>query len=409
MVTMDGAVSSQTPFAALQAALAGWHLPGAGAALPVPFIGGAIGFFGYGLARCLESLNPPVASDAAMPDMAFGFYDVILAFDHQRQQAWIISSGLPATGAARSARAISRAAMMRARLVQARQTAPIKLNLIWRPEISRADYLAQVTRILAWIRAGDIFQANFTSRFIATRPHGVTPAELYQALRLRNPAPFGAYLRHGDFALASASPERFIALDQAGAIETRPIKGTAPRHPDPAQDAAAAAALRASEKNLAENLMIVDLMRNDIGRAAGIGTVRVPVLAGLETFAHLHHLVSVITGQLRAGLTAVDLLRAAFPPGSVTGAPKCRAMEIIGETEIAPRGAYCGAIAWIGLDGAMDSSVIIRTLSITQNHIIAQAGGGIVADSNPADEYDEMLLKITPLLAALGMREADAR
>nr|WP_255542614.1 anthranilate synthase component I family protein [Azospirillum sp. INR13] len=185
-------------------------------------------------------------------------------------------------------------------------------------------------------------------------------------------------------------------------IETRPIKGTRPRHADPATDAAAAAELSASIKDRAENLMITDLLRNDLARVSEVGSVRVPVLFGLESFASVHHLVSVVTSRLLPGLGPVDLLRAACPGGSITGAPKIRAMQIIDELEVARRGAYCGSVAWIGFDGAMDSNIVIRTLSVTQDHVIAQAGGGIVADSDPAAEHEEMLVKARAQLRAAG-------
>ena len=184
-------------------------------------------------------------------------------------------------------------------------------------------------------------------------------------------------------------------------METRPIKGTRPRGASAADDARLRAELAASEKDRAENLMIVDLMRNDLGRVAEIGSVAVPALFEVESFAAVHHLVSSITGRLRPGLGPVDLLRATFPAGSITGAPKIRAMEIIDEIEVGRRGPYCGTIAWIGFDGAMDSSVVIRTLVITPETVVAQAGGGIVADSDPAAEYEEMMVKVRPLLAAL--------
>ncbi|WP_244439515.1 anthranilate synthase component I family protein [Azospirillum baldaniorum] len=261
--------------------------------------------------------------------------------------------------------------------------------------------------MLEYIRAGDIYQANFTQRFLAERRDGLDSYALYRRLRAISPAPFAAYLDCGPrLRIASASPERFIRLSAAGEVETRPIKGTRPRYADPAADAAAAAELVASVKDRAENLMITDLLRNDLGRVSRVGSVRVPTLYGLESFASVHHLVSVVTARLRPGLGAVDLLRAALPGGSITGAPKIRAMQIIDELEVARRGAYCGSVAWLGFDGAMDSSIVIRTLSITPDTVIAQAGGGIVADSDPADEHEEMMVKIRAQLRALGEERA---
>ncbi len=272
--------------------------------------------------------------------------------------------------------------------------------------MERDDYLGRVERAIAYIHAGDVFQVNLTQRFVAARPPGLVPFDLYRRLRAANPAPFAAFLNCGPgLAVASASPERFLALDRDGAIEARPIKGTRPRAADPHADAAAARDLAASGKDRAENLMITDLLRNDIGRVAEIGTVTVPVLYGVESFATLHHLVSVVRGRLRHGLGAVDLLRAAFPGGSVTGAPKVRAMEIIDELEPAPRGAYCGAIGWIGADGAMDTSIVIRAVTVTADQVVVQAGGGIVAESDPAAEYAEMMAKAAPALAVLAGEE----
>jgi para-aminobenzoate synthetase component 1 len=258
-----------------------------------------------------------------------------------------------------------------------------------------------VARAVEYIRAGDIFQANVSQRFLAEFPSGLDPFTLYRRLRRLSPAPFAAYVNAPGLQVLSASPERFLALDREGRIETRPIKGTRRRGADPAEDARFVAELRGSEKDRAENLMIVDLLRNDLSRVAAIGSVRVPELFTLETFARVHHLVSAVEGRLAPGRTALDLLAAAFPGGSVTGAPKIRALEVIHELEPARRGPYCGALAWIGFDGAMDSSIVIRTLWLAEGMVVAQAGGGIVADSAPAAEYEETMVKAAPLLAAL--------
>jgi para-aminobenzoate synthetase component 1 len=263
--------------------------------------------------------------------------------------------------------------------------------------------MARVRRTLDFIRAGDIYQANITAPFVAELPEAVRPADVFVALQAANAAPFSAYIAcGGDAAVASVSPERFLRLDARGAIEARPIKGTRPRGATAAQDAAQAAELSASDKDRAENLMIVDLLRNDLSRVALPGSVRVPVLCGLESFASVHHLVSVVEAILRPGLGAIDLLRAALPGGSITGAPKIRAMQIIAELEQQARGPYCGSAAWIGFDGAMDSSILIRTLTVTGDRVVAQAGGGIVDDSDPAAEWDELIVKIVPMLRALG-------
>jgi para-aminobenzoate synthetase component 1 len=251
--------------------------------------------------------------------------------------------------------------------------------------------------VLEYIAAGDIFQANLTHRHQAARPVGLEAWAVYGALRARNPAPFGAWLRCRDHDLCCSSPERFLRLTRDGAIQTRPIKGTIARDADAVRDAAAAAALAASAKDRAENVMIVDVLRNDLGRVAIVGSVAVPALCVLESYATVHHLVSTVTARLRPGLGPIDLLRAALPGGSITGAPKVRAMQIIAELETARRGPYCGCVAWIGFDGAMDSNIVIRSLVLTPRRVIAQSGGGIVADSQPGAEYEEMMLKSGPM------------
>jgi len=375
---------------------------------PTPFTGGAAGFLSYELASTLDSV-PGHPGAAGIPPCSIGFYDLVLAFDRQSGRAWLHSSGLPETvPAQRRARAADRAAAVLARLAQPSPRRPPDIGLAWRAETGRAQtgrsaHMARVAQAIAYIEAGDIYQANITAAFRADRPAGVASADIYRALRAQNPAPFAAYIAAGaDCAVASLSPERFITLSAEGEIEARPIKGTSPRHADPVQDRALAAALLASAKDRAENLMIVDLLRNDIARVASAGSVHVPELAVLESFAHVHHLVSSVRGRLGPGATATNLLRATFPAGSITGAPKHRAQQIIHELEPSARGPYCGSVVWMGWDGAMDSSVAIRTATVTQESVTIQAGGGIVADSDPAAEYEELLVKIRPLLRALG-------
>ena len=390
---LDGQPAAGDPFAVLAEELARHPRP-AGPPGPAPFCGGAVGFIGYEAGLRLERVHSRHPNAGDQPEMAFGFYDAVAAFDHAERRAWVIAARPEAEGRARALAA--RLESGGAPTLGPVPTAP------WRSELARDDYLERVERVLEYIRAGDIYQANFTQRFLAERPAGLDIYALYRRLRAISPAPFAAYLDCGPrLRIASASPERFIRLNASGGIETRPIKGTRPRHADPAADAAAAAELVASVKDRAENLMITDLLRNDLARVSAVGSVRVPVLYGLESFSNVHHLVSVVTARLRPGLGAVDLLRAALPGGSITGAPKIRAMQIIDELEEARRGAYCGSVAWIGFDGAMDSSIVIRTLSITPEAVIAQAGGGIVADSDPAEEHEEMMVKIRAQLRAL--------
>jgi para-aminobenzoate synthetase component I len=400
---LNGRMLALDPFTALARELA--RFPHPGIVAPVPFTGGAVGFLGYELGRHLEDVPHLTTDRLNIPDMTFGFYDLVLAFDTETQRAWLLSSGLPhEDGAARRRHATQRAdwTMRRMGATPRRPSADIT-PLQWRRETGRAAHQAGVARVLEYIAAGDIYQANFTTRFLADAPTGLRPFDLYAKLRRGNPAPFAAYLGCGPrLAVASASPERFVQLDSGGKIESRPLKGTRPRGESATADATLAADLAASVKDRAENLMIVDLLRNDISRVAQIGSVRVPALCAVESFPAVHHLVSAIEGRMCPGLGPVDLLRATFPGGSITGAPKIRAMEIIAELEAAPRGPYCGAIAWIGFDGAMDSSIAIRTLTVTPEMIAAQAGGGIVADSNPVDEFEEMMVKVRPLLRALG-------
>ena len=391
---IDGALQAGDAFTVLETALAaggdGAERPPAGA----PFHGGAVGFLGYELGALAEpKLRSRHPNPANLPDMALGIYDCGAVFDLIERRAWVFFATPGAEG---------RAQRLKARLEAPPSPQCQPPAAAWRAEIPRDDYLDRVARIRAYIAAGDICQANFTQRFLADATAGRDPYALYQRLRGLSPAPFAAFLNCGPgLQIASASPERFFNVDSVRGMEARPIKGTIARGGDPATDAAAAAALRASVKDRAENLMITDLLRNDLGKTAELGSVRVPTLYGLESFAEVHHLVSVVTARLKLGLGPLDALRAAFPGGSITGAPKLRAMQIIDELEAARRGPYCGSVVRIGFDGVMDASIIIRTLTISAEGVIAQAGGGIVADSDPAAEYDEMRLKARALLRVL--------
>jgi para-aminobenzoate synthetase component 1 len=360
---------------------------------PVPFAGGAVGFFSYDSVAWPEGGARSPGIFAGVPDMQFGIFDLLFAWDHAARRCWLLD-------ASEDGQHRADAALHRLRL--GGQAAPVP-KLQWRAGVNRDTHMARVARTLDYIRAGDIYQANITAPFEARRPERVRAADIFAALQAVNPAPFSAFIAcGGDTAVASVSPERFLRLDAQGTIEARPIKGTRPRGATPAEDAAHAADLLGSEKDRAENLMIVDLLRNDISRVASPGSVGVPVLCGLESFASVHHLVSVVEGRLRPGLGAIDLLQAALPGGSITGAPKIRAMQIIAELEGVSRGPYCGSAAWIGFDGAMDSNILIRTLTVANDCVVAQAGGGIVADSDPAAEWDELMVKIAPMLRALG-------
>jgi para-aminobenzoate synthetase component 1 len=272
-----------------------------------------------------------------------------------------------------------------------------------RPNMSRERYLQSVARIKAYLHAGDCYQVNLARRFAA--PAEGDPWSAYRLLRTLNAAPFGAYLETPDWQILCSSPELFLYV-RDGEVETRPIKGTCPRSPDANEDRRLANALRLSPKDRAENLMIVDLLRNDLGQVCATGSVRVPRLFAIETFARVHHLVSTVTGRLAAGRTALDLLRACFPGGSITGAPKRRAMEIIEELEPHRRGVYCGSIGYLGFDGAMETNIAIRTLVQSAGLIRLWAGGGIVADSDPESEYGETCHKAGPLLDLLARNAA---
>jgi len=267
---------------------------------------------------------------------------------------------------------------------------------------SHHGYLDVVSKVREYIYAGDIFQANISQRFEA--PFDETPWSLYRRLRQHNPAPFAAFLDLPGVAVVSASPERFLQVDPSGRVETRPIKGTRARGFGPEHDAALAQALTESAKDRAENLMIVDLMRNDLSRVCLAGSVRVSELFTLERYATVHHLVSTVVGDLAPGTDALDLLRAAFPGGSITGAPKLRAMEIIAECEPSRRGVYCGSIGYWSLTGALDTSIAIRTAVVRDGRVYFSAGGGIVADSVPEQEYRETLDKARATIDVLAAR-----
>ena len=370
-----------------------------------PFQGGAIGYLAYEAGRHLERLPSAAETGVGLAEMYFGIYDTLLAYDHEQGRCWAVALDLPAMFGARPRQpAQARLAALVERVAASPPLAPVEWATAgqWRAEVPRQRFEAMVARAVEYIHAGDILQANITQRFLGRMPAGLTPWMLCRRARTVSPNPYGAYVECGDGrVIASASPEMFLRLDSKGGVVTRPIKGTRPRGNGAAEDARLAGELLASIKDRAENLMIVDLMRNDLARACRIGSVKVNELFGLESFANVHHLVSEIEGRLETGLGPIDLLRATFPGGSITGAPKVRAMEIIRELEPARRGPYCGTIAWIGFDGAMESSIVIRTLVIDGDDVVMQAGGGIVADSEPAAEYLESLDKAAALLSAL--------
>ena len=374
-----------------------------------PFQGGAAGYFGYELGTVLERVPRARTDDMAAPDAAIGLYDVVLGFDLEEKLAFLISTGAPDESKDRDMRARRRAAELLEKLDKPDQTTPVRPigRLDWQSCFTPDAYRTAVKRVIDYIYAGDIFQANLTQRFLADLPKDHDPAALYLALRERNPAPFAAYVSAGDTSVLSTSPERFLKLTN-GAVETRPIKGTRRRADDEEADAAIREELLSSEKDRAENIMIVDLLRNDLSRVCRPGSVEVKEYCALKSYETVHHLVSTVTGTLEDGRDAIDLLKASFPGGSITGAPKIHAMEIIAELEPVTRGPYCGAIGYIGFDGAMDTNIVIRTMVIRNGKAAVQAGGGIVADSVPEAEYQESLDKASALLGALGEVKAEA-
>lgn len=374
----------EAPYDALRGWMAAWR-PAELVEWPFPFKGGAVGWIGYDTARKAAGVDSRFAPLPGMAGGWFGIYTTLLGFDLAARRLHYL--GPAARLGEIKVRLAGQPALLR------------RFALNWTAEMGELTYLARHERLRAYIAAGDVYQANFTLRHAAARPPGATLPALHMALRRLSPAPFAACIDAGDFGLVCASPERFIRLHEDGRVETRPIKGTAARQEDIDMDAAVAAELQRNVKERAENLMITDLLRNDLGQVCATGSIAVPELFAVESYAQAHHLVSAVTGRLRPGLDAFDLLAATLPGGSITGAPKIRAMQIIDELEAGCRGAYCGALAWIGFDGAMDSAIIIRTVTATADTLYAQAGGGITWDSVAPDEYEEAMLKISPLLA----------
>ncbi|MFM5679385.1 aminodeoxychorismate synthase component I [Aeromonas veronii] len=355
----------------------------------LPFIGGALGLFGYDLGRRFERLPVQAAADIAVPDMAVGIYDWALLRNVATGDWQLVHWGDKAGLAKRLAWLEQQ---------QAKPAPAFALLGAWQSNMSRAEYGEKFARIQEYLAAGDCYQINLTQRFSA--PYQGDEWQAYGLLATANKAPFSAFIRLPDSALLSLSPERFLLLDGRH-IETKPIKGTRPRHPDPATDRQVARELAQADKDRSENLMIVDLLRNDIGRVSRPGSVSVPHLFAVESFPAVHHLVSTIHGELDARWQGVDLLRACFPGGSITGAPKIRAMEIIEELEPQRRNAYCGSIGYLSQHGRMDTSICIRTLIAEAGRLHCWAGGGIIADSDADSEYQETYDKVARILPPL--------
>jgi para-aminobenzoate synthetase component 1 len=405
------------PLAALRALLP--RPPARDPAPELPFLGGAVGFFGYELAAGFEPLRGAAGgdlftapADTEIPDLCFLFVDRLVAVDHGAGRSFAVGLGLAADDAGARARAGAAARALTAELAGARRAAAGASG----PGVSRgapactpepgaaldeSAHAKAVARIQEHIEAGDLYQACLTLRLEV--PFAGDPFRLYHALRRRAPAPFAAWLALPEVAVLSSSPERFLCLRGDRRVESRPIKGTRPRGREAAGDARLAAELRASAKDRAENLMIVDLVRNDLGRVCETGSVGVPELFAVESYAAVHQMVSTVEGRLRADRDVFDLVRAAFPPGSMTGAPKLAAMRLLARLEPDRRGIYSGALGYLDLRGGADLSVVIRTVLARRGRVALHTGGGIVADSDPAAEWRESADKVRPLLEALAL------
>ena len=362
------------------------------AGLELPFAGGLIGYLSYDFGRHLERMPHLAVDDLHLPDARFGLYAWALISDHQARTSQLVFH--PALAASERQRLIDLFS-----LPASEASASFALRGPMAPDLSAEAYRQAIVRIQDYIQAGDCYQVNFAQRFRA--PCIGDPWVAYCALREACPTPFSGFQSlPDDGAVLSLSPERFVHISQRR-VETRPIKGTRPRGLTPAEDAANAAELLASPKDRAENLMIVDLLRNDLGRTCRTGSVKVPELFSLESYPNVHHLVSSVTGELADDKDALDLIAGSFPGGSITGAPKIRAMQIIDELEPTRRGLYCGSLMYLDVRGEMDSSIAIRSLLVKDGQVCCWGGGGIVADSQWEAEYQESLTKVRVLLQTL--------
>lgn len=379
----------------------------------LPFTGGAVGYWDYELGGHFEALPKAKPSDINLPNMYIGIYSSAIVVDHQNNTINFVSQdkeadaqweslNLVITSLTNNELKLKQESIQTARLDGDSYCQSSRSNFAltseWQSNMSKAEYGEKFYQVQQHLLSGDSYQINLAQRFSA-RYRG-NEWQAYTKLRTQNAAPFSSFIRHQHGAVLSVSPERFIQVNN-GQIETKPIKGTRPRHVSPAQDIELAKQLKQATKDRAENLMIVDLLRNDLSKVAVPGTVDVPELFAIESFPAVHHLVSKVTAKLDAQFTSLDLLRGAFPGGSITGAPKIRAMQIIHQLEPHPRSVYCGAIGYVKPGGDMDSNIAIRTLVCNQNKIHCWAGGGLVADSICDDEYQETLDKVNKILPIL--------
>lgn len=382
-----------------------------------PFQGGAVGLFSYDFARCIEKLPDHAADDLCLPDAHFLFFDIVLAFDHILKKAWILSApGARSTGlgykdildidweaayeeSAAKVRKFGREIVVSQQPRISSSALPRFRAFELRYEMSKEQYMDIVKKAKEYIAAGDIFQANLSQR-IATDIGESDPWPIYETLRQTNPSPFAAYADLGDYQIISSSPERLVKVC-GGVIETRPIAGTRPRGKNGAEDSMMRAELLLNEKERAEHIMLIDLERNDIGKVSQYGSVVVDELMTTEDYSHVIHIVSNVRGVLREGMTCMDVVRATFPGGTITGVPKVRCMEIIDELEPVRRGPYTGSLGYIGFSGNMDLNIIIRSFVVKDGYSYIQAGAGIVADSDPEREYYEALKKAEALVKTL--------
>lgn len=390
-----------------------------------PFQGGAAGVLSFELGKCFERLPTARHDEFGIPLVVLGLYDVVLAWDHRTKKAWIVSQGLPEREeAARSDRAQRRMQeIMNGLRLSERAicyssdpsfqsqvgphatahglTAPqfeTRLGGAWIGNFDSNGFQSAVQRARDYIFAGDIFQVNLAQRLMKRAE--CDPLTLYERLRVVNAAPFAGFFDMGDACVVSSSPERFLSV-RSRKVETRPIKGTRRRSDDPIEDVRIAQELLASAKDRSENTMIVDLLRNDLSRVCKASSVQVQNLCGLESYRYVHHLVSVVEGELRDDASLTDLIASTFPGGSITGAPKVRAMEIIAELEPTARGPYCGCLGYFGFDGSMDTNILIRSVTCSRGWWQIQVGGGIVADSDPALEEEETWTKAIGMVKAM--------
>lgn len=365
--------------------------------MDIPFCGGGVGYLGYDLGRLFERLPARPPDDLGLPDLHVAFYGATIAFDHEAGRVCVCG---PFEDAVCDLRSRVETPEEEENVSCAQGSVPLASSF------SREGYADAVRRVKDYIAAGDVYQVNLSQRFLARLP--TDAPDLYLRLRRRSPAPFSAYLDLGDAQILSSSPERFLRVDgRDRTVETRPIKGTRPRGETGEEDRRLASELMESEKDRAELVMIVDLERNDLGRVCRFGSVRVPELIALESYASVFHLVATVTGELAPARSVADLLRATFPGGSITGAPKLRAMEIIDELEPVSRGPYTGSLGYFSFSGDVDLNILIRTLIVKGDRVCFHAGGGVVADSDPEAEYEETLHKARGMMRALGATMGD--